>query len=115
MLTRLDLRCHICGVWKSPLEFIKIDLGGCHMCYGCVDWQQKAMLEFGERVAAAGECRCDGCNRVVNEIPGRGDISMNLHKKDGILQGLCDECHRQYAPKRRDLYGGTRFWEELKA
>jgi len=115
MLTRLNLRCHVCGCWKSPADFLKVDMGGAHLCYACIDWQAQAMHEYAERVARDGRVKCDGCYREVNQIPGHEDIPMNLHKKDGILQGLCDECHHKYAPKRRDLYGGTRFWEELKA
>lgn len=119
MTGRVNVRCHVCGKWRSALEFVKLDLGGQNLCYECIDWQNDAIREYGERAAEQmakdGGIRCDGCHRLRTEIPGASDIPMNLHKRDGVLQGLCDECHREYSTKRRDRYEGTRFWKELQA
>jgi hypothetical protein len=38
---------------------------------------------------------------------------MYVVQKDGIYQVLCLACVQVYAPKRRDLYKGTKFGAEV--
>lgn len=90
--------------------------GGATICPDCQRFHDKALdalttLLSGE---VAGCVLCGKDWRELNKLAGGGDYPMYIHMRDGIYIPHCKGCHLDYTMKRRDLYGSTKFGEEMK-
>ncbi len=90
--------------------------GGAAICPDCQQWHDNAIDELSKLLTGIAP-GCPVCRKTSDELSkmaGGGDYPMYIHQRDGIYIPHCDSCNEQYAPKRRDLYGGTKFGEDLK-
>lgn len=103
-------RCHYCSHFRSAEEIYPIGVGGAQICLRCLEWHGKAI----GMLAGTPPPGCQECGVTFAQLRERGgDVRMYLHQKDGIYQILCKPCSDAYIPKRRDLYGPTRFGQSL--
>ncbi len=101
----------------------------CHYCSRF--WPRSEVLEFGESIVMCFYCHqkhvaavdafkpprhCQGpCGRTFDAIAAAtpGDkVQMTVHWRDDEYQILCAMCDADYVPKRRDIFGATRFGYE---
>jgi len=102
----ISVRCHYCSKQKPPREIAKIP-GNIRICSYC--WDQH--LRLMQMIANGGlPDHCQECG------PGAGnevDEHLFLVDKDGIKQVLCQTCMDRYARKRMDLFGPTKYGQEV--
>jgi hypothetical protein len=105
--------CPYCCKFRSPLDIIR-QPGGVAICTAC----EQRHLEALEAIATGnflGEC--SECGLKAEELKAQkrcGPMGqMAVHFEAGKYRALCLECDRLYVPKRRELYGDTRYGHEL--
>ena len=105
-------RCHYCSKFRTAAEIVPLGFSGGKICWRCLEWHDEALRMLNGRGAPRG---CQECGVTFAELKARpgADVRMYLHQKDGIYQILCKLCSDAYIPKRRDLYGPTRFGKAL--
>lgn len=105
----LQIQCHYCSRFLPASEVIRWG-ESINMCGYCYEKHTKAVEAFNPPHECAGPCKRTFA-QISAETPGP-HINMTAHWKDGVYQLLCQRCDAAYVPKRKDLYGATRFGYE---
>jgi hypothetical protein len=103
------VRCRTCG--RDLPAFRVVTAGEAAICDHCIaDYPRRLDALLNE------QWRCTECRRHIKDLPddGAGNVFMRIHIKDGVYQMLCEDCSRQYAMRRRDIYGGTEFLKKIE-
>lgn len=111
----MAVQCSHCSRFKPPYEIWTMP-GNATICPTCFHRTQAALIEMAE-LMAGGAVNCPVCGKNSDELKiqaGHGDYTMYIHWRDGVFMPHCQQCHDEYAPKRRDLYGKTEFGKTLK-
>jgi hypothetical protein len=80
--------------------------GGAKICVHCEQRHLEALDAIAHNGKFMGECAECG----TPAVPGQ---AMAVHYEGGKYRVNCLACDPVYVMKRRDLYGGTQYWEEL--
>ena len=108
----IGVRCHYCSKFRNPKEMAKIGTGGALICWHCQEWHVHAL----NTLTGTQPRGCQKCGVTFKDLAAQArgdDVRMVLVIKDGIYQIHCKSCAEQYIPKRRDLYGPTRFGKRI--
>ncbi len=106
-------QCPYCTKFRSPLEIIS-QPGGVKICLPCEQRHLEALqaMQSGEFLG-----ECSECGMSAEELKLRGKCGphgeMAVHFENGRYRAMCVECDRTYVPKRRELYGATKFGQAI--
>ena len=105
-------RCNWCSHFRPRYRTHSLSTGQT-ICEYCLDAHFRALDYLGGAIPDI----CQECLRSWKDIGERDPqalaVKMFIHRKDGILQMLCDRCTDAYTHKRTDLYKGTQFGQSL--
>ena len=108
----IALRCTYCSRHLPPTELMQWQHGKL-MCPRCYEAHHKALRTLFEGVPP--DC-CAFCNlsyEILSNLQGGATVRMYVIPVDGIYALACPTCKTEYCLKRKDLYGGTQFGQEL--
>lgn len=107
-------RCPYCSKFRNPKDMLH-QPGGVKICLDCEQRNIEALeaLQTGNFLGQCSEC---GLNAAELKDRHRcGPLGqMAVHFEGGKYRAMCLVCHRDYVPKRRDLYAGTEYGHSLK-
>lgn len=106
---QFKVTCRLCSKPRDPREFVGDVRTG--YCWDCYTWHRKAL----NVLAGDPPTECQLCGVKVADLVARyRSARFVLVPKDGVYQILCKPCEMVYAPKRRDLFERTPYWERVK-
>ena len=89
--------------------------GGAKICLHCEQRHLEAIhaLQSGNFLG-----ECSECGLKYDELKAQKKCGpkgeMSVHFENGRYRAMCLDCDKTYVPKRRELYAGTEFGNNLK-
>jgi hypothetical protein len=99
--------CPYCTKFRSPRDIIPM-AGGANICVYCEQRHIEALHAMSTGTFTG---ECSECGKKADEL--RGDGKMAVHFEGGRYKAMCLPCDQTYVLKRRELYGGTDFGNQL--